>query len=389
MMKTIKSTRKAGSLILLGLLAIFLTGFTALRPLNLSRPSAGYSVGTVQLEMTYPTPKVGGNQRKLLVQLYYPSQKHSERISYTPNPKELEEELSSLYGIPKFLIKKLSRSKVPVQQEAAPLITEKKFPVLIFSHGMNGTRFQNSFLIPQLVSKGYIVASIEHTGAASGTVFQFGERGSIIPFEKLMSDEEFSTREVNKWSEDQRNVLDQLKKMVTDKELHFLSSADFDSVGVFGHSFGGATAAVTLTKDKRFKAGINMDGFYFGEAYKKGFTQPFMQIRADNKPAHEMKEKELKEFSMTREKYQEFMFDKWNKRIESYAKNGYESVVVRHSNHMSFSDFTLIMPLSFITAPHREEHHEITTSLVLSFFDQHLKNKQGQQLPEELQAYIK
>lgn len=389
MMKSLKSTRKAGFLILSGFLAIFLTTLTALKPARLSQPSNGYSVGTVPLEMTYSTPTVGGTQRKLLVQLYYPSQKHSESTSYTPNPKELEEELSSLYGIPKFLIKRLSRSTVPVKEAAAPSTTNEKFPVLIFSHGMNGTRFQNSFLLPQLVSQGYIVASIEHTGAASGTVFKNGERGSIIPFEKLMSDEEFSTRKINEWSKDQRFVLDELETMAANGELPFLSSADFSAVGVFGHSFGGATAAATLTEDDRFKAGINMDGFYFGQAYKKGFTQPFMELRSDNKPAHEMKEKELKEFNMTREKYQDFMFNQWNKRIKSYAKNGYESFVILHSNHMSFSDFSLILPLGFITAPHREEHHEITNLLVLSFFDQHLKNVNRNNLPEGLQSYIK
>lgn len=389
MMRTKKSKRKFGSLILLGLLAILLTGFTSLKPADLLFPTTGYSVGTIQLDMVYPSPKIGGNQRKLLVQVYYPAQKHSIKTSYTPNPKELEEELSNLYGIPKILIKKLSRSKVPVKVAAAPVLNENKYPIIIFSHGMNGTRFQNSFLIPKLVSEGYIVASIEHTGAASGTVFPDGTRGSIIPFEKLMFDEKFSTKVVNRWSKDQRFVLDELKKLVDSGKLPYLSSANFDAVGVFGHSFGGATSAVTLTKDNRFKAGINLDGFYFGNSYLDGFSQPFMELRADNKLPEDMTEKELKEFTMSKEEYQKFMFDEWNKRIKSYAKNGYESHTLLHSNHMSFSDFTLIMPLSFITAPHRDEHHEITTYMVTSFFDKHLKNKEQKNLPEKFLEYLK
>jgi hypothetical protein len=102
-----------------------------------------------------------------------------------------------------------------------------------------------------------------------------------------------------------------------------------------------------------------------------------------------MSEKDLEEWKFTREQYRSFVFDDWNHRLESYARNGYESYAIRYANHMSFSDFSLMMPLAFLTAPHREEHHELTTHLVLDFFNRHLKDTEPVDLPENLKDYIK
>lgn len=193
---------------------------------------------------------------------------------------------------------------------------------------------------------------------------------------------------IQEWSSDQRFVLDQAERLSLAGKLVFGKLLDLERVGVFGHSFGGATSAATLTASQRFRAGINLDGFYFGEAYKTGFDQPFMQLRADNKSTEEMSENDLKEWKFSREQYQDFLFDEWKKRIDSYARNGYESYTIRYAGHMSFSDFSLMMPFSFITAPHREEHHRVTTHLVLDFFNRKLKNAEPAALPAGLSEYI-
>ncbi|MCO6487479.1 MAG: prolyl oligopeptidase family serine peptidase [Phaeodactylibacter sp.] len=194
---------------------------------------------------------------------------------------------------------------------------------------------------------------------------------------------------IETWSADQRFVLDEVERLSRAGKLAFGNVLNPGQAGIFGHSFGGAASAATLTADPRFRAGINLDGFYFGDAYKTGFGQPFMELRADNKSAGEMTEKELKEWKFTRAQYQDFLFDEWKKRIGSYARNGYESYTIRYANHMSFSDFSLMMPFGFLTAPHREEHHKLTAHLVLDFFNRHLKNAERAELPAGLSGYIR
>lgn len=49
----------------------------------------------------------------------------------------------------------------------------------------------------------------------------------------------------------------------------------FDRVGALGFSLGGAIAAEAMTRDARFAAAANIDGWLFGQA-KAGFSQPYM-----------------------------------------------------------------------------------------------------------------
>ncbi|NJO02171.1 MAG: hypothetical protein HC880_11215 [Bacteroidia bacterium] len=92
-------------------------------------------------------------------------------------------------------------------------------------------------------------------------------------------------------------------------------------------------------------------------------------------PSAEMTDQDLKAWAMTRDRYQYLMYDGWAERINGYARHGYDSYILKGANHMSFSDFTLAMPLKFITAPQARQHHRLVTELVAGFFDKHLKNK--------------
>ncbi|MCB9292111.1 MAG: prolyl oligopeptidase family serine peptidase [Lewinellaceae bacterium] len=384
-MTKVKAKKKVWVILGFSVLVLATTALTAVKKAPFPTPTGPYAVGTSQVEL-----RDESRERKLLVQFYYPARGNGEASApYTPNPEQLEADLNALYGVPRPLLRKITAAGVPVTPGAPPADTDEQFPLLLFSHGLNGSRYQNSFLLPELASQGYVIASIEHTGAASGTVLEDGSYGGIIPFDSIMLNEAFSTKMIEEWSADQRFVLDQIETLSRAGKLASGKLLDLEQAGVFGHSFGGATSAATLTLDTRFRAGINMDGFYFGEAHKTGFEQPFMELRADNKSAEEMSEKELKEWKFTREQYQNFLFDEWKKRIDSYARNGYESYAIRYANHMSFSDFSLMMPLGFLTAPHREAHHQLTTHLVLDFFNRHLKNAGAAEVPQGLIHYIK
>lgn len=384
-MTKVKIKKKVGAIIGLSALLVTTTALTAIKKAPFPKPSGPYAVGSSQMEL-----QDDSRERKLLVQFYYPAQANGEaKTAYTPNPEQLEDALKSMYGVPRPLLRKITRASVPVQLNAPSAEVAQRFPLLLFSHGFNGSRYQNSFLLPELASQGYVIASIEHAGAASGTVFEDGSVGHATPFDSVVFNEPFSSREIRKWSADQRFVLDEIERLSSAGQLPFGPSINLEQAGAFGHSFGGAASAATLTVDPRFRAGINMDGFYFGDAYKTGFEQPFMELRADNKSAEEMSEKELKEWKFTREQYQDFLFDEWKKRIGSYARNGYESYTIRYANHMSFSDFSLMMPFGFLTAPHREAHHQLTTYLVLDFFNRKLKNAGEAEVPQGLIHYIK
>jgi hypothetical protein len=53
-------------------------------------------------------------------------------------------------------------------------------------------------------------------------------------------------------------------------------------VGVFGHSFGGAAAALFCHEDSRGKAGIDVDGAPHGSVIQAGIHRPFMFLLSDH-----------------------------------------------------------------------------------------------------------
>ena len=57
---------------------------------------------------------------------------------------------------------------------AAPVVNAGPFPLVIVSHGYPGNRFLLSHLAENIASKGYIVASIDHTDSTYRTQAAFG-----------------------------------------------------------------------------------------------------------------------------------------------------------------------------------------------------------------------
>jgi len=111
-------------------------------------------------------------------------------------------------------------------QWAAPTRNENFFPLVIISHGYPGNRFLLSHLAENLASKGYVVASIDHTDSTYRTQAAFG-----------------STL-VNR-SIDQMFVLNEMTRLAAD-ESHFLfEMIDTTKTAIIGYSMGGYGAVIS------------------------------------------------------------------------------------------------------------------------------------------------
>ena len=78
-------------------------------------------------------------------------------------------------------------------------------------------------------------------------------------------------------------VLNQIEKLnQSDKDNRFTGRMDTSRIGMFGHSYGGATVAQVLVEDSRVKATINMDGTLYGENVPKSRVgKPFLIMNAE------------------------------------------------------------------------------------------------------------
>ena len=117
-----------------------------------------------------------------------------------------------------------------------------RFPLIAFSHGAYGIRFQSVFLTVRLASHGYIVFSPDHEGNTLYDMLLKGYDASTLPDSALRrpGDVEF--------------LIDRFAAKDSDPADPFYHAVDADRIGVAGHSFGGYTCYVVADEDKRVKA---------------------------------------------------------------------------------------------------------------------------------------
>lgn len=112
-------------------------------------------------------------------------------------------------------------------RDADPLRTDRRFPLVIISHGYPGNRYLLSHLGENLASKGYVVASIDHTDST----YEDQQNINSTLYNRAM---------------DQRFVLSAMAGFGADDD-HFLGGlVDADNTGLIGYSMGGFGAVNNL-----------------------------------------------------------------------------------------------------------------------------------------------
>ncbi|KAA0236101.1 MAG: hypothetical protein JJLCMIEE_00770 [Acidimicrobiales bacterium] len=102
-------------------------------------------------------------------------------------------------------------------------VADGEFPLVLFSHGNTGVRFQSIFYTEALASHGFVVVAPDHTGNtitdSSRTVEAAADRPADISF-----------------------LIDAIETMNADADDALFGHIDLDRIGVTGHSYGGYTS---------------------------------------------------------------------------------------------------------------------------------------------------
>ncbi len=197
-----------------------------------------YTVGVTTLRLTDPSRKgADGKPRPMVIEVWYPAVDKAQST-----PTDAYDMSKDAPDAVKAKMKSLKIQLPPMKQnahrDAEPLRTEGPYPLILFSHGSGGIRFQSTFQTTHLASHGYVVVSADHYGNTLYDLFLDPDAQNLKNILKIAVER----------PKDVKFMLDLMKKRNKDQKDRFFKMVKFEHIGATGHSFGGMTS-ILVTKD--------------------------------------------------------------------------------------------------------------------------------------------
>ena len=419
-----------------GLLAAGAVAAIVLFPVwPLPKPGGPHPVGVRTFEVTDASRpglfKVApAEPRRLLVRVWYPAgEVGGLRLARYFSEQEADttaETLGAMVGFPPFFTF-VKHVRTNSYADAPLLPGASRLPVLFYSHGYTSFLAQNTALMEDLASHGYVVFSVQHTYDSSATVYPNGDVAPADPelFRMATEAEEGSDaagkaqaqaitgktlderldgyltmRELalasgdNRlfksgviWAADRIFLHDQLQKGAVPPAIREIAAAgDLTRVGERGMSFGGATSGTVCMVDRRCAAGINLDGGDFPfQAFAAEMPVPFLMFHSDLRGIYQRLGAKPEGGPRS---FNEFSYEAFG---TAGARKDIYRVQLKAAQHLGLSDFSL-----FMRRPARDAIFGATPTDVMigaqndfvrGFFDRHLKGQANGFPEKELAAY--
>jgi len=379
----------AGLLTLFGLLRHEHGAETTLPP-----PTGHFAVGRTtftwvnqsQTDELAPSP---GAKRIVTVWMWYPSTTGGSAAPAEYLPKAWRTALAQHSGalMSDFLTRDLALVRTHSTSDPDVSPEQHAYPVVILRAGGGALTTDFTTLAEDLASHGYFVVGFD---APYRTFVVVLPDGRIISRPPVNDPENMPAEEAKRliaellpmWTSDTKFVLDRLEQLnAADPSGKFTGRLDMQRLGMFGHSFGGATALQFCHDDPRCKAGIDIDGAPYGSVVQEGLKQPFMFLLSDH--SRDLADPDGRQILANM------------RAIYDRLPNGRLFLTIRGANHFSFSDQMLVksqyviglMRLLGVSRLEGRRGLAVTTGCVHVFFDVYLKDAPADSLSKLAPEY--
>ncbi|WP_418960340.1 alpha/beta hydrolase family protein [Streptomyces tritici] len=327
---------------------------------ELPRPTGRWAVGRSVLHLvdrSRPDPWVpSADGRELMVTVHYPAARPG---TGRPAPYASTDEVQAMldgYGLSDSIpAAELAAMRTHSRTDARP--APGRYPLVVLSPGFTVSRYTLTALAEDLASRGYVVASVDHAYESLGIRTPDGRLLGCESCGPISEGQVPESRITSGRAQDVSYVLDRLTGRHAAWK-YARTTIDRKRVGMAGHSIGGASAATAMAADGRVRAGVNMDGAFYGELPQDGMGgRPFMLLGTDDE--------------MHRPGGKDHTWDAAWDRFGGWKR----WLTVAGSDHFTFSDAPVFLDhFGVPRAPLPADRAlKATRAYVAAFFDLHLK----------------
>jgi dienelactone hydrolase len=350
--------------------------------ITLPTPTGPFAVGRTIEDWTDDTTldtlaPVPGTRRELLVWIWYPAATGQSATADDYVPAQMRAAAGPTGGIWSLLTRDASKVHGHSIRNAVVAPRQRSYPVVIMRGGASSEVTNYSTLAEDLASHGYVVVGFDAPYRTWVVVFPDGrvmrrtpENNPELCAEKAQALQDGCVSKLlTAWTGDIAFALDRLERLnASDPSGRFTGRLDMTRVGVFGHSFGGATAVQFCHDDARCKAGIDVDGQPFGSVVQSGINRPFMFLLSDHGNESDPVSRQI-----------------WANIQSIYDRlpaDGRVRIAIRGANHFLFSDdgallkshiLLRVLRMLGIVGIDGRRQLAITTYCIDRFFDAYLK----------------
>jgi predicted dienelactone hydrolase len=315
-------------------------------PVELPHPSGPFPVGR--------TSRTLGAD--IAAWIWYPA-RHAERVApYLPDSVR-ERWAHDRPGVIKLLTRNMGRVRAHGVFDAPFYVDTARSPVILFRGGGGGGALGFTSHFEELASRGYVVVAIE--GGTGGNPESCVGRAD---------EDACATKLINGAGVTMGAAIDRLATISSSDPL-LGGHLDLKTLGVFGHSFGGAQALAFCAADPRCTAGVNIDGRLFGSLLRSTVTVPFLWLLSDHGSAQD---------SVSRQ-----IMVQIQSVYERQPTSSRMRIAIRGANHFTFSEDGALLKSGVLRGVMRvagilgiggRRQIEVSSYAVRSFFDAWLRH---------------